>query len=86
MWFTVFTDNLLGRITGAGDVTLYPAPTPMSQPYWLVLGPDGALWFTEINGNQLGRAQLGRTPGGLPRTGGPPAGAAGPDRIRPADS
>jgi virginiamycin B lyase len=56
MWFTVFTDNQIGRITGTGDVTLYPVPTALSQPYWLVEGPDHAIWFTELGGNRIGRA------------------------------
>ena len=56
MWFTVFTDNQIGRITGTGGITLYPVPTPQSQPYWLLEGPDHAIWFTELGGNRIGRA------------------------------
>jgi streptogramin lyase len=28
-------------------VTEYPVVTPNSQPYGIVTGPDGDLWFTE---------------------------------------
>ena len=41
----------------AGGVTIdeFPVPTGGSRPYTIVAGPDGALWFTESNGNKIGR-------------------------------
>jgi streptogramin lyase len=39
----------------AGIITEYVLPTPGSDPYTLVVGPDGALWFTEYFGNKIGR-------------------------------
>jgi virginiamycin B lyase len=30
-------------------------PTPNSNPFQIALGPDGALWFTEVSGNNIGR-------------------------------
>jgi virginiamycin B lyase len=30
-------------------------PTPGSDPSAITLGPDGALWFTEWDGNKIGR-------------------------------
>jgi virginiamycin B lyase len=33
----------------------YPIPTANSGPASIVTGPDGALWFTEYNANQIGR-------------------------------
>src|SRR5258706_10151026 len=45
----------------AGDTTLkatlpeYTLPTANSQPYGIAAGPDGALWFGEGNGNNIGR-------------------------------
>src|SRR5947209_3001595 len=32
-----------------------PIPTANSQPDHIMTGPDGALWFTEFNGNKIGR-------------------------------
>jgi virginiamycin B lyase len=29
--------------------------TGAGQPYWTVLGPDGAIWFAEASGNKIGR-------------------------------
>ena len=29
--------------------------TAGSEPWWITAGPDGALWFTEIDGNRVGR-------------------------------
>src|SRR5205085_1657910 len=37
------------------DMTEYPVPTPNSFPAMITAGPDGALWFTETQGNQIGR-------------------------------
>ena len=30
-------------------------PTPNSTPEFITAGPDGALWFTEVGANQIGR-------------------------------
>ncbi len=32
-----------------------PCPTSDSQPLGITAGPDGALWFTEVRGNKIGR-------------------------------
>ncbi len=32
----------------------YAVPTPTSGPNEMATGPDGALWFTEFNGNKIG--------------------------------
>ena len=37
------------------SVTLFPLPTPASQPMGIVSGPDGNLWFTEGNRDVVGR-------------------------------
>jgi len=34
-------------------------PTSQSRPYSIVAGPDGALWFTEIAGSNIGRITTG---------------------------
>ncbi len=33
----------------------FVAPTASSQPFQIVAGPDGAMWFTELAGNKIGR-------------------------------
>jgi virginiamycin B lyase len=47
-----------GRITPTGSITLFPVP---SGSFRITAGPDGNLWFTEENGNLIGRI----TPAGL---------------------
>src|SRR5262249_46343590 len=47
--------NNIARITAAGQITEFLIPTPNSGPTGITLGPDGALWFTETNGNKIGR-------------------------------
>src|SRR5262249_20975766 len=39
-------------------ITEFPTPTNPSGPYGITLGPDGALWFTEFNGNKIERIKL----------------------------
>jgi streptogramin lyase len=42
--------NTAGQITGQFNV-----PTPNAFAYGMIVGSDGALWFTEYNANQIGR-------------------------------
>ena len=65
-----------------GAITEHPLPTAESAPQGIAVGPDGNLWFTETQGNRIGRI----TPGGaitefaLPNDGSSPEGiTAGPD-------
>ena len=44
------------------SLTEFPLPVPDSRPYTIVTGPDGALWFTESRGNNIGRVT---TPGAV---------------------
>jgi virginiamycin B lyase len=93
VWFTQGSTNRIGRITPAGQITEYPVPTAVSvpsggygplttsNPVALVTGADGALWFTQLDCNRIGRLELRPRPPspgglGLPRTGS--AGAASP--------
>ncbi len=43
------------------EITEYPIPTPNGHPEMIVRGPDGALWFTEYDGNKIGRISSGGT-------------------------
>ena len=36
-------------------ITEYPVPTAFGDPLAITAGPDGALWFTEVDRNQIGR-------------------------------
>ena len=39
----------------AGTITEFPLPTTSSAPFGITLGPDGKVWFTESQGNKIGR-------------------------------
>jgi streptogramin lyase len=42
--------------SGTGcSITEHSIPTAGSEPGGIVTGPDGALWFTEFTGNNIGR-------------------------------
>jgi len=63
-------------------VLWYFVPTFESQPTGIAAGPDGALWFTEVLGNKIGRITSAGaiTEYPLPTAGSEPNGiAAGPD-------
>jgi virginiamycin B lyase len=47
--------NSLDRITMGGQLKEYSVPTPNSDPGWVHLGPDRAIWFAERFGNKIGR-------------------------------
>src|SRR6267142_2541520 len=54
----VFVAVLLVVTTSAGAVvtiTEFPSPTPGSQPAGITFDFHGNLWFTEYNGNKIGR-------------------------------
>jgi virginiamycin B lyase len=70
----------------AGAVTAptmeFVVPTLSSQPFQIVAGPDGALWFTELAGNKIGRVTTAGviTEFPVPTAGSQPTGiVAGPD-------
>src|SRR5438445_311205 len=43
------------RKASAWVFTEYPLPAAGSEPDMITAGPDGNLWFTEANGNKIGR-------------------------------
>jgi virginiamycin B lyase len=48
--------NAVGRINATTfSIDEFTVPTPASGPNAIALGPDGNLWFTESNANQIGR-------------------------------
>ncbi len=50
----VWCAGLVG-VGQAAAITEFPIPTASSFPQGIAAGPDGALWFTELNGNRIGR-------------------------------
>jgi len=71
LWFSEQNANRLAQITTQGDIFEYSLSTPSSQPGGLVQGTDGAVWFAEFAGNQIGRLDV--------KSVGKPA-ASGPNR------
>lgn len=46
----------------AGYFTFYHVPTRDTVMHRIIQGPDGNVWFTELNANQVGRLTGGRVP------------------------
>lgn len=53
MWFTYTSRNMIGRITTAGSITEFEAPS--SNILDITLGPDGNLWFTDWSRCAIGK-------------------------------
>jgi streptogramin lyase len=66
-----------GALAAVGDITEYAVPTAASHPESIVSGPDGNLWFTEFDGNKIGRV----TPSGMFSEYAVPTAASGPAAI-----
>jgi streptogramin lyase len=55
LWFTEGASNRIGRYsTKFGTLTEYFIPTANSNPFKIVMGPDGNPWFTEEGASQIG--------------------------------
>jgi virginiamycin B lyase len=64
----------------AGRIKEFRVPTQGSHPGGITIGPDGAVWFTEVATNAIGRLRGGTiTTFPLPHTGQPTAIVLGPD-------
>lgn len=98
MWFTdsgscadadcnYLVNGHIGRITMNGNLTVFPVPSPLGDPWNIVAGPDGNLWFTEIgdyfnSSNPANVAKIGRiTPSGVVTEFPVPTAASAPNGI-----
>jgi streptogramin lyase len=74
-----------GYAADVGTISEYPIPTADSAPRGITTGPDGRLWFTEYQGNKIGRITTAGAIGAgdeipLPTSNVPPSGiTTGPD-------
>ena len=55
LWIPEQTGNQLIQMSTAGVPKSYPLPTANAFPAHIVVGPDGALWFTENIANKIAR-------------------------------
>ena len=70
-------------LAGNPAISEFPVPTPTSRPSEITAGPDGDLWFTEQQANQIGRitptGQVTEFSAGITPGSGPYGITAGPD-------
>jgi hypothetical protein len=55
VFFTEEVSNQIGMLTVGGQYSHWTVPTFNSEPWGITVGPDGNIWFTELNGNNIGR-------------------------------
>lgn len=63
IWFTMGLPAAIGRVTPAGEITIFPTPTVSSLPFGIAAGPDGRLWFVELNANKIASISTTATSG-----------------------
>jgi virginiamycin B lyase len=49
LWFTFFASPKIGRLTPAGAMRQFPLHDVQLRPYRIAQGPDGSMWFTDLN-------------------------------------
>ena len=54
-YFLLRLEGLEDRALPSGGITEYLVPSANSFPEGITSGPDGALWFTELGSNKIGR-------------------------------
>ncbi len=56
-WFVEYSGHKVGRVSLSGNIHEFPIPGlhPPAGPYFIVPGPDGALWFTNLLRDAIGR-------------------------------
>lgn len=52
LWFSEYLGDAVGRVTVGGQFTEYPVKSTI---WGVALGSDGAIWFTEVSANKIGR-------------------------------
>lgn len=58
LWYAKCRTNSIARMTIRG-VTEYPIPTSSAEPQGIATGgPNGTIWFTEINNQNVGKVTL----------------------------
>jgi streptogramin lyase len=58
LWVTGGSGEITSIRPDGSSIMSIAVPTPNSQPYGIVQGSDGAIWFTESGGNAIGRVQV----------------------------
>ncbi len=76
-WFTDNVNDMIGRIDGQGNVTLFPLAEG-THPTYITSGGDGNLWFSAGN-NRVGRMSTAGFFSDFPAVGYPGKFARGPD-------
>jgi hypothetical protein len=54
----VESTQFIARMTTGGTITEFAVPRANSEPSAAATGPDGTIWFTEENGDAIGRFTL----------------------------
>lgn len=80
LWMTDNVNGKVDRVTPAGSVTVFDAPSATSAPTGIAAGPDGALWFVTGDKVVVRMTTAGAITGSYAMTGSSPESiVAGPD-------
>ncbi len=60
LWVTCAgTPTAIGVMSTTGAFTMFPTPTPDSNPTAIIAGPDGNMWFAEFAAHQVAKIGTG---------------------------
>ena len=59
LWFTESRADAIVSVTTSGQFTAFSVPTKGASPLGIASGADGAIWFTELSKNKIGRLSSG---------------------------
>ena len=57
-WFTLSRAGSIGRLDPSGHVQTFALPDASAMPFGIAVGPDGALWVTEMTTQRIARMTL----------------------------
>lgn len=56
IWWTGKVGNVIGRLDPAdGKMEIFPLNNQPSKPIYISPGPNGNMWFTELEGSRVGK-------------------------------
>jgi virginiamycin B lyase len=56
IWWTGKTGNVIGRLdANKGKLDIFPLGDRPAKPIYITAGPNGNMWFTELEGSNIGR-------------------------------
>ena len=63
LWIQYNTPDAIAEVQPNGSITTFAIPTLNAVQHRIIVGPDGSLWFTELNADKIGHMVNGQENG-----------------------